>query len=100
VLEKDIERWCRDYATQRGALMLKFTSPGTAGVPDRVLITQGGTVFVEFKREGGKATPLQKAVMRKITNAGGHCYVITSREAFTELLETVSAGGRDAPLRA
>jgi hypothetical protein len=95
VLEKDIERWCRDYARQQGALLLKFTSPGTAGVPDRVLITQGGTVFIEFKRPGGRVTPLQAAMMRKITAAGGRCYVITSREAFTELFTAVSAGGGD-----
>lgn len=46
---------------RRGGLCWKFTSPGTAGVPDRIVITPTGrTIFIEMKTPGGKLQPLQK----------------------------------------
>lgn len=95
MLEKELESWCRKYAGQNGCLLLKFVSPGTAGVPDRVLITRGGTVFVEFKQPGKRMTVLQRAVAQRIERAGGRVYVITNKTAFIVLLEAVSAGSGD-----
>jgi len=96
VLEKELERWSMKYARQHGGWLLKFTSPGTAGVPDRILLMPGcAPVFVEFTAAGGRVTPLQRAVMAKIEDHGGKCFVINSKEAFTELLEAISAGGSD-----
>jgi len=60
LLEKQIERSVCDYAKSIGFLVYKFTSPERAAVPDRMLITPKGVVFfIEFKREGTKATPAQ-----------------------------------------
>lgn len=98
MLEKELEAWARDYARQRGALLLKWVSPGRAGVPDRVLITTGGVAFVEFKRPGGKLTKLQRVMIQKIEQAGGNVYVIDNKPAFAELFEAVSAGRYRSPL--
>ena len=61
MLEKHIEAKVCDYAKERGLLVYKFTSPARAAVPDRLFILPSGKAFfVEFKREGQKATPAQK----------------------------------------
>lgn len=61
MLEKQIERAVCDYAKSKGVLTYKFTSPGHAFVPDRMMIGPDGRVwFIEFKREGGKTTPGQE----------------------------------------
>jgi hypothetical protein len=61
VLEKQIESKVCDYAKERGLLVYKFTSPARAAVPDRLFILPSGKAFfVEFKREGEKATPAQE----------------------------------------
>jgi len=60
MLEKQIEQKVKEYARLRGYLAYKFTSPGHAFVPDGLFISPRGTVFfIEFKREGAKATPGQ-----------------------------------------
>ena len=54
-LEKVIERKLRDGVKKLGggAQCLKFESPGTSGVPDRMILLPGGhTVFVELKQVG------------------------------------------------
>ena len=44
-----------------GGLCPKFVSPGTAGMPDRLLLLPGGRIlFVEVKAPGKKPHPLQK----------------------------------------
>lgn len=69
VLEKDIERKGGEHAKSMGVLHLKFTSPGHAAVPDRLLLSEIPDFlrpviaqhirFVEYKREGQKPTAAQ-----------------------------------------
>ena len=61
MLERELEAWCRKQAGVAGCLLLKWTSPGTAGVPDRILIGPGGVFLVEFTRPGGNAERCQDA---------------------------------------
>ena len=58
--EAQIERKICKHAQKLGLLQYKFTSPGRAGVPDRLLIAQDGTVFmIEFKTPTGRLSALQ-----------------------------------------
>ena len=51
--ESSIESKFRDEVKEVGGMAYKFVSPGNAGVPDRVVILQGGkSGFVELKRPG------------------------------------------------
>ena len=48
--EKSIEQKLVKEVSSQGGLCWKFTSPGTAGVPDRlVLLPYGKTGFIEVK---------------------------------------------------
>ena len=41
--EKYIERKLRDMVKEKGGMALKFVSPGTDGVPDRLVLLPGGS---------------------------------------------------------
>ena len=65
--EYAIEKYLIRKAQARGGACLKFTSPGTAGVPDRIVILPGGKIgFAEMKAPGKKPRRLQKAVIRDL----------------------------------
>jgi hypothetical protein len=80
-LEKDIEARVRKYAIANGCLCMKFVSPGTAGMPDRMIVSQFGSVmFLELKAPGKKATPLQLATHQMMRAHGLRVHVVDSVE--------------------
>ena len=55
--ESQIERRLVEGVKRLGGMCLKFVSPGTLGVPDRIIITaKGRVIFVELKAETGRLT--------------------------------------------
>lgn len=85
--EKHIEKACGSIARGRGWLYWKLNILGFPGVPDRLILCPGGRVmFVEFKRPGGKPTPLQEAWHRKLRALGFKVEVIDNVSDF-EMLE-------------
>jgi hypothetical protein len=67
--EASVEGAVVQYALKRKVLTCKFTSPGNKGVPDRMFIFEGRTMFLEFKRLGERPTKLQGHWLSKL---GGH----------------------------
>ena len=49
--EGTIENYLIKKATENNCLCYKFVSPGKRGVPDRIVIGKGKTIFVELKSE-------------------------------------------------
>ncbi len=79
MLEKAVEAKYRKKTLAAGGLLLKFVSPGAAGVPDRIEILPGGKVrFIEFKRLGEKPRPLQQYWIKKLKGLGVEAIVIDS----------------------
>lgn len=72
VLEKEIEQKLAAMVKRHGGLCLKWVCPGWLGVPDRICLLPGGTVFfVETKRPvGGKRAEMQKWWARKLSELG------------------------------
>ena len=79
MMEKTVEQWLGKKIKGVGGLWLKFTSPGTTGVPDRILIYRGVALFVELKTETGRPSPVQKATHQKFIAAGKSVHVIYGR---------------------
>lgn len=51
--ENYVEKTLRDAVKKQGGWCLKFVSPGTGGVPDRICLLPGGVLaFVELKAPG------------------------------------------------
>lgn len=75
--EKFIENKLRLEVKKRGGIAIKFTSPGFAGVPDRiVLMPMGKVAFVELKVPGKQLMPQQATRKRQLEELGFSVYVI------------------------
>nr|DAY00470.1 MAG TPA: Nuclease [Caudoviricetes sp.] len=85
--EKDIENYLKESVKKIGGRTYKFTSPGNAGVPDRICIIPGGLIFfVELKAPGKITRPLQDRQIAKLRNLGCRVYVADSNEQIDRIL--------------
>jgi hypothetical protein len=88
--EKQIENKLKNEIEVLGGLALKFTSPGMAGVPDRlVLFPRGRIYFVELKAPGKKLRPLQIKRKKQLESLGFKVYVIDSYKGIELFLQEV-----------
>ena len=88
MLEREIEAAVCAYAKSRGFLTYKFSSPNHIGVPDRMFLAPYQQAFwIEFKREGGTATPVQERECLKIRNCGFEVYLIDNVEDGKEVID-------------
>ncbi len=87
MLEKLIEQNLVQAVHRMGGLAPKFTSPGWAGVPDRLVLLPGGRLaFVEVKAPGKTLRPLQVRRKRQLEVLGFRVYVIDRPEQIPEIL--------------
>ena len=94
-MEKQIEQKLVKATRRRGGWALKLSSPGTSGLPDRlVMMPEGIAAFVEVKAPGQKPRPLQLAQMRKLKQLGFPVYVLDDADQIETILEEVSHGIR------
>ena len=64
--EKQIEEKTKKAVEKLGGIFLKFTSPGTTGVPDRFVGMKGNKMYlVEFKKVGGVFSERQKFMAKE-----------------------------------
>lgn len=81
MLEKQIEVLFIKRVKALGGLCEKFTSPGRAAVPDRIVTLPGNRIiFVELKRPGGTPTELQLRDHARRRALGCDVRVIDSKE--------------------
>lgn len=72
--EKEIEKLLVQKVRQAGGRAYKFVSPGTTGVPDRLVVLPGGKIgFVEVKAPGKTPRPEQNYQIKCLEDLG--CYV-------------------------
>ena len=90
--ESEIEAYLVKSVKNKNGLCMKWTSPGNAGVPDRIVIVPGGDVyFVELKAEEKRdnLSPLQKNFIQKLENLNCKVRVIASFQEVDEFIEEV-----------
>lgn len=94
MLESAIERRLVKGVKELGGMCIKFTSPGTPGVPDRIIITATGRViFVELKTEVGRLSKLQQYIVGEMQKRGADVRVVKGIEAVKALLAELKGGG-------
>ena len=86
-IESYLVRQCKIH----GLLCYKFTAPSTAGVPDRIVIGNGQTVFVELKAPGEKPRALQIAIHRQIRAHGGTVFVIDTKTGVDDFIQLMTS---------
>lgn len=89
--EADIERLLEHSVETAGGKAFKFTSPGNAGVQDRLVLLDGRAYFVEVKAPGKELRPLQRYRQRQLQKLGFEPYVIDSAAGVKEFVEAISA---------
>lgn len=86
--ESAIEAWMVRAIGSRGGLCYKWVSPGTTGVPDRIVILPGGrTIYVELKTEVGRLSEIQKHIHAELRKRGADVrtlYGLDQVKAFVE----------------
>lgn len=80
-----VEKYLYAQVKVRGGMCIKFLS-SINGIPDRVVILAGRTVFVETKAPGGQPRRLQLVRHAEMRAAGGDVRVIDTREEVDELI--------------
>lgn len=90
MLEKTIEKKLKTEIEKRGGLCLKFTSPSTRGVPDRIILLPSGEVhFVELKAENGKLSKLQGMQFKEFLKRRAKIFLLRGLDEVKTYLEFV-----------
>ncbi|AKK05223.1 VRR-NUC domain-containing protein (plasmid) [Corynebacterium mustelae] len=88
--EKHVEQALTRAVKNLGGLCLKFTSPGLAGVPDRLILLPGGCIaFAELKAPGKKPRPIQRVRKNQIENLGVPVHIIDHPNHIHEVLHEI-----------
>lgn len=92
--ESTIEARLVKEVKKRGGLCYKFVSPGSPGVPDRIIILPGGrTVYVELKTEIGRLANVQKWQIDELKKRGAEVRVLKGMDQVLAFLKEVDDGG-------
>ena len=88
--ESAVERRLTEMLRKRGALCLKFVSPGNPGVPDRIVLLPGGRViFAELKAQDGRTGALQERQITRMRGLGADVRVLKGVEQVRGFVEEV-----------
>jgi hypothetical protein len=90
--EGKVEKHLFDQCKKLDFVCLKFTSPANSGVPDRVVIGNGLTVFLELKAPGETLRALQREVTNEMVRHGAIVRVADTKDLVDELLAEIVAG--------
>lgn len=92
--EKSVEKILGEKVKKLGCLYYKFVSPGTIGVPDRIIICPNGLViFVELKKPGKSPRPNQKARIKEMAKNYASVVVVDSIETANRLVRRIELTG-------
>ena len=88
--ESHVEKLFVTAVKQAGGIAPKFTSPGMAGMPDRLVILPGRpTAYVELKAPGEKPRPIQLRRHQQLRALGCHVHVIDHPTQIHEVIHAI-----------
>lgn len=90
--EAKIEKYLASQLQRRGYMCLKFTSPGTRAVPDRIIIGKGQVQFVELKAPGQKPRADQLKMHDNLKAHGLVVKVIDSKQGVDDYVRKLIEG--------
>lgn len=100
VSESSIERYLVTQTKKIGGKSVKMVPTFENGIPDRQILYQGRTIFVELKKEGEKPAKLQVAFMQELNKHGFETRVIDSKELVDQLIRDLIDENGKRPLPA
>ena len=85
--EREIERYLVKRVKEAGGKAYKFVSPGTIGVPDRIVVLPNSFLaFVEVKAPGKKPRPEQLVQLNRLKKLHQIVRVVDSKEEVDKLI--------------
>lgn len=88
--ESAIERHLVEGVKKMGGMCVKFVSPGTPGVPDRIIITATGRIiFAELKTETGRLAKIQRYTIEQMQKRGADVRVVKGLDEVKQLLSEI-----------
>ncbi len=88
--EKFVEQKLVRAVKAMGGIAQKFTSPGMAGMPDRLILLPDGKMgFAELKAPGKKPRPIQIARISQLRRLGFKVYVVDGVEQIDFVLDDI-----------
>lgn len=88
--EKFVEQKLVRAVKAMGGIAPKFTSPGMAGMPDRLILLPDGKMgFVELKAPGKKVRPIQVARISQLRRLGFKVYVVDGVAQIGSVLDDI-----------
>ncbi len=92
--EKQIEQKLVKAVKAEGGMCPKLISPGTDGMPDRlVMLPKARIGFVEVKASGAKPRPLQVKRHKQLRDLGFHVSVLDDPAQIPGILKEVKGNG-------
>lgn len=86
--EKALERRLVKELNAIGLIAVKYYNPQSTGMPDRLILLEGGSVvWVELKSLGKQPTILQKVMHQKLQRMGHAVFVCSSQDEVDEVVE-------------
>ena len=88
--EKNVEQQLVRAVKAMGGFSPKLVSPGTDGMPDRLVLFPGGKLaFVEMKAPGRQMRPLQVRRKRQLEALGFRVYCVDRLEQIGGVLDEI-----------
>ena len=87
--ETILENYLYTKATENNVLCYKFISAET-GVPDRILVGNNLTVFVELKATNGVLSERQKFVIKSMKKHGAIVFIPYSKQDIDEIINFIT----------
>jgi hypothetical protein len=95
LLERDVEKYCKQWARDHGWWVRKFKAPGNRSVPDdlfaKAFPRSSRKLAVEFKKPGKTSTELQLKEQKAMRDAGWEVHEIDNKEKFVALFESIES---------
>ena len=85
--EKKIEQRLVKKVKEMGGLCLKWVSPSTTGVPDRLVIYKGQIIPVELKDPKGELSARQEFMHKMLLSQGVFTHVLMSEQEVDQFVE-------------
>lgn len=88
IRERTVEQYLNKQIQSLGGLSFKFKST-VNGVPDRIIIFDGKTHFIEVKRPGGKLRKEQVAMHNRMRNHRASVHVVSSHADIDKFIRNI-----------
>lgn len=88
--EREIEKKLVEAVRKTGGICPKFISPGTDGMPDRIVLLPGGKAgFVEVKASGKVMRPLQLRRKKQLERLGFKVFCVDGVEQIGGVIDEI-----------